>query len=346
MAKVTQIIPKLLRLLSIAFFAFPSFICYSQSEDPTDTSAYFIDLNDYFNLSADLETDFEKFTLSGDDFLYDIRPNFSFYNKVGIDYRALSLFISFKPPLGQNNDDELKGKTTVNGFGFSFNTTRLINHLKWNTASGFYLENSSDFDPDFVKGESPYIQFPELNYTTYRGTHYYKFNPNFSYTAFNVQMAQQIKSAGSFATGISWNYSLIDNRIPTGQSSKNLQLLFDLAYYYTWILRGKWYLNAGLIAGAGLRSTALTTPQNGQEFESHYTTFNFRSKGILGLGYNSSKIFTGVDFRYLHEIQNQRNGTVHEEIDGYSFRVFFGFHILAPKFINRTYDKVEGFLGM
>jgi len=318
----------------------------AQTETPIDTGAFFINLDDYFNLSADLETDFETFSLAGDDFFYDIRPNFSYYNKIGIDYRALSVFLSFKPPLGQNQDEDLKGETNINGFGFSFNTSNLINHFKWNTASGFYLDNSSDYIPDFVKGETPYIQFPELNYTTYRGTHYYKFNPKFSYTAFNVQMAQQLKSAGSFATGISWNYSLIDNRTPTGQSSDNLQVLLDVAYYYTIVLQRKWYINFGIIAGTGLRYTALTTPFNGEFVTTNYRSFNFRSKGILGLGYNSKKIFGGIDLRYLHEIQEQGTGQVHEELDGYSFRVFFGFHILAPRFINKTYDRVEEFLGM
>lgn len=303
-------------------------------------------MNDYFNLSADIDTDYERFSVEGDGFNYDIRPNFSYFNKVGIDYRALSIFLTFTPPLGANQDENLKGKTELGGFGFSFNTDKLINHFKYTKTEGFYLENSDEFIPEFVEGSSAYIQFPGLAYKSYRGTHYYKFNRNFSYTAFTVQMARQVKSQGSFATGLSWNYYSVNNDNPNAQDTRNLELLYDAAYYYTYVIDSKWYFNIGAILGFGTTITELTTPINGDEIITDYNTFKMRGKGYLGLGYNSDKLYFGTDFRYHHLEQNQPQGSAHEELTGAFFRVFIGLHIKAPRFINQTYDKVEGYFGM
>lgn len=320
-------------------------LCFGQSAVEQDTTEYIISLNDYFNLSADIDTDYERFSIEGDDFKYDIRPNFTYFTKVGIDYRALSVFLSFTPQFAANQDEDLKGSSDLSGFGFSFNTDHLINHFETFNTKGYYIENSEDFIPDFVEGETPYIQLPGLSYRSFRGQHYYKFNPNFSYTAFTFQMARQIKSQGSWATGISWNYYLTENENPMAQDSRNLELLYDVSYYHTYVFDEKWYFNIGAILGLGGTFTSLDTPINGDIINSKYQSFKVRGKGYLGLGYNSQGLFFGTDFRFHHLQQNLAQGTVQEELNGVFFRVFVGYHILAPKFINRTYDKVEEFLG-
>jgi len=312
----------------------------SSQKPSTDSIPYYLNLDDYFNLSADLETDFERFTLTGDNFTYDIRPNFDFVDKVGIDYRALSFFLSFTPSLGVNSDNTLKGKSEHTGFGFSFNTGKMINHVSYAVAKGFFLENTSDFDPDFIDGSSASILFPELEVRSFRGSHGFKLNPNFSYGAYSAQMARQTRSAGTFAPGFSYNFYRIKNGSPEGQRSKNFELLFNLPYYYTHVIDQRWYVNIGLIAGAGMTKTWLTTTINGAEFKSTISSFITRGSAIMGFGYNSKGLFCGFETKAHQRFQSQGDA-VKEEINGFSFRLFVGFHIKAPRFINRTYDKFE-----
>lgn len=336
-----------LRALYISILFCLGVKAYGQSskEATADSIPYFINIDDYFNLSADLETDFERFTLKGDNFEYDIRPNFDFIDKVGIDYRALSFFLSVTPNLGANADIDRKGESEHIGFGFSFNTSKMINHVSMSSTKGFYLENTDDFDPSFIAGSSNFVPFPELEVKSFRGTHGFKLNPNFSYGAFSAQMARQTRSAGTLAPGISYNYYLINNGSPGGQRSKNFELLANLPYYYTHVIDQKWYGNIGLIAGAGMTKTWLTTTINGEEFKSTINSFITRGSAIMGFGYNSKGLFGGIEAKAHKRFQSQGDA-VKEEINGFSFRLFIGFHIKAPRFINRTYDKFEAkFLG-
>ena len=314
--------------------------CLAQTNTKED-SVYFVKINDYFNASVDIETDFETFEIQGDNFDFDIRPNFDFVNKIGIDYRALSIFYSHSPNWSINKDNDLKGESKSSVFGFSWNTNRMINHISKNKVTGYYLANSADFNPNFVEGENPYIQFELLETSSFKGFHALKLNRNFSYSAFSAQMALQTRSAGSFAPGISYNYYSIDNNTPTGQKSKNLEFIFNLPYYHTFVVDRKWYINLGLIPGVGMTTTWLKTPLNGEIVETTSHNFISRISGIAGLGYNSKGFYGGIEGKVHKRYQNQSNNAVKEEITGLAFRVFLGWHILAPRPINRLYDKIE-----
>jgi len=272
----------------------------------TNTTDYWISLNDYFNLSLDFETDYEIFDLQGADFEYDIRPNFNYVNLIGIDYRALSIFFSYVPPIGGNNDQELKGKSSHTGFGFVFNSSRWLNRFHYSKVEGYYLENSEDFIPDFINGATPYIQFDDLKITSYQGSHSYNFNPNFSFGAVSSQMAIQLKSAGSFIPGLFYNYFKVANRSGNGQRSKNLELIINTPYYYTHVINKKWYAGIGLIPGIGMHFTHLTTTIGNDDFETNYDGTLFRLKATLGLGYNSKTFYAGVAARFLEPSKHKK----------------------------------------
>lgn len=327
---------------TIILYLLSSFGAFGQTD--STSIPYYVDINNYFNVSVDLETNFETFNLTGDGFEFDIRPNFDFINKAGIDYRAFSFFFSFTPQLQANSDENLKGKSTHKGFGFSFNSKKLINHVSTSNVKGFYLANSGDFDLNFIQGVTPYTQFEGLKVTSFRGFHAFKLNANFSYGAFSAQMALQKRSAGTLAPGISYNYYRVENT--NAQNSKNLELLLNLPYYYTHVLHQKWYLNIGVIPGIGRVHTLLTTPTNGTSIESTSNSMITRVSGVFGLGYNSKGLFAGVEGQAHKRYQSRKDNSVKEKISSFAFRLFLGFHICAPKFVNRTYDKVESrFMG-
>lgn len=328
-----------LLLLLFNFFSY-SALAQKDSVQMDQHKEYISKINDFFNLSLDLKTDFETFELSGDNFRYDIRPNFSYVNNFGIDYRAISIFYSFTPPLNVNKDDDLKGNSTNSGFGFSWNTDRLINHVGTSKVEGYYLQNSKDIDNQFIEGETPYFQFPELSVRSFTGFHAIKLNRNFSYSAFSAQMALQTKSAGSWAPGISYNFYKVQNNTPTGQRSKNFEILFNLPYYHTFVLDKKWYVNLAIIPGIGLTHSKIKTPINNQPVISNQNSLITRVSGIAALGYNSPGLFWGIEGK-IHERFQSQGEAVQERIQGFALRLFVGFHILAPKKINLLYDKVE-----
>ena len=323
------------------------FIVQHKTVAQTDTLAsrnqsdFITRIDDYFNLSLDLETDFEEFEVEGSNFNYQIRPNYSFVNKLGIDYRAISIFYTFTPNFASNQDDDLKGSTESGGLGFSWNTDHLINHVETSHVKGFYLTNTAEFDNNFIEGISPYIQFPDLDVHSFRGFHAFKWNKNFSYSAFTAQMALQTKSAGSLAAGFSYNFFKIENNTPTGQRSKNFEFLFHLPYYHTFVFNRNWFINLGLVPGVGMVNTKLKTPVNGQDVITKNTNLIGRINGTFGLGYNSPGLFGGIEGSINTSLQRQGKSDVKQELHGFAFRVFIGWHILAPKKINTLYDKFE-----
>lgn len=316
-----------------------------EAQHSKDTTVYWSSLNNYFNLSIDFETDYETFDLKGADFEYDIRPNFNYVNLIGIDYRALSVFISYVPPIGGNSDQELKGKSSHTGFAFVYNASRILNRFQYSKVQGYYLENSADFIPDFIDGATPYVQFGDLKVTSYKGSHGYNFNPNFSFAAVSSQMTIQLKSAGSFIPGISYNYFKVDNQSGNGQKSKNLELLVNTPYHYTYVINKKWYAGIGLIPGIGMHFTHLTTIIANESFETKYDGTLFRLKGTLGIGYNTRTFYGGIDGKIFRTFKSQEEANVAHKETGKSFRIFLGFHILAPRKINAAYDKVENSLN-
>lgn len=327
--------------LIILFGVSSTIFAQSDSIRNENESSYYLGMNGYFNLSADLETEFETFDIKGTDFEYDIRPNFDFVNLIGIDYRAFSFFASFTPNIAANDDQDLRGESRHNGFGISFNTSTLLNHVSTSSTEGYYLKNSADFDLNFQENITPNIQFPELKVTSLSGSHALKLNKNFSYGAFSAQMGRQLKSAGTLAPGVSYNYYKVDNRTPTGQRSKNFELLVNLPYYYTHVIDQKWYLNIGLMAGAGRTHTQLTTIINAEPYVTAQNTFVARGSARIGLGYNSQGFYAGIDAKANRRFQGQNNNSIKEEITGLALRVFIGFHIKAPKKLNDLYSKVE-----
>lgn len=87
--------------------------------------------------------------------------------------------------------------------------------------------------------------------------------------------------------------------------------------------------------------THLTTTIGNDDFETNYDGTLFRLKASLGLGYNSKTFYAGIDGKIFRTFKAQEEVQVEHKETGKSFRIFFGFHILAPRKINSAYDKFE-----
>ena len=333
------------------FILFPFFVHaqieIDSVEPQINSNIYLKDFNDQINIKLDVDSDFERFDLKGDDFEYDIRPNIALKSKISFSYRFLSFGISFLPKfLPGNNDDELKGKTKGIGFGINLNLKHWIQELKYSNVEGFYLENSSDFNLASIDNSEPYFLFPNLKITSFQGNTSYKFNPNFSLKAISTQTEIQLKSAGSFIPGIHYSYYIIDNKSnselqQSSQRSNSFEVILNAGYYHTFVLNKSWYAAVGLTPGFGINYTNLLTRLPDENVKTNYSNGVFRINGRSGIGYNSERFFGGAEIGAYRSFRNDNISTVTIATTGITYQIFIGYRLKAPKFLKKTVDEVE-----
>jgi len=307
---------------------------------------YFVEVPDtLLSIRLSVNNEFESFRQNGDDFLYDIRPNISVSTKFSFSYRYVSFAFGITPKfIPGNNDNDKKGSTNAFLLGFSFNKRHLIQELKGVRVKGFYLHNTGDFIQDWNKDEDPYLQLPELKVIALRGTTSYKFNPNFSVNAISTQTEIQLRSCGSFIPSLSYDYYIVDNKAPdaeTSQRSNNFEAAISLGYYYTFVINKRFYASLGITPGYGFSHTNLTTRTPQGNVNSAYTDPLFRAQEGIGLGYNTKRLFTGVQLSMVQTIKNENRTSVQLEAKRVYFQVFAGYHFIAPRVIRREADIVK-----
>lgn len=308
---------------------------------------YFKSTLDQINIKFDLESNNEKFELDGNDFNYDIRPNVSTISKISLNYLFLSFSYSYIPKFFPgNDDDDLKGKTKGSSFGINLNFDHWVQELKYSKVKGFHLENSEDFENPWIEGTTPYIQFPELKVTSIRGATSYKFNSNYSLKAISTQTEIQLKSAGSFIPGLIYSYYLIDNKRDSSfqsssQKSKNIEVLANFSYFYTFVLNKSWYTALGVSPSIGINYTNLLTRFPDHEVKTNYSTAVYRVNGRGGIGYNSERFFAGFEISAFQSIKNDNTPTVNLVTTYNAFQAFVGYRFKAPKKIQELATKAQ-----
>jgi hypothetical protein len=345
-----------LRLFKTAFFFLLSLLfsvcAFSQidstsASDKITSNLFLKDANNYINIKLDVDSDFERFDLVGDNFEYDIRPNIALKSKLSFSYKFISFGISYFPKfIPGNNDDDLKGKTKGIGFGLNLNMKHWIQDLKYSNVEGFYLENSSDFDPNFIANSTPYILFPDLKITSFQGSTSYKFNPNFSLKAISTQTEIQLKSAGSFIPGIHYSFYTIDNKSDsktqqTSQRSNSFEVLLHAGYFHTFVLNKSWYAAFGLTPGFGINYSNLLTRLPEENERTNFSNAVFRINGRSGIGYNSERFFGGAEINAYRSFRNDNNSTINIVTTSLSYQIFIGYRFKAPKFLKKTVDEIQ-----
>ena len=169
-------------------FKFPAFsekITYENDTIPTSEGivvedGYIEKMDNYLAFRLSMVNDNERFSLDAGPTVLKIYPNGSSVFRLNLNYRFLSVGFNFIPQFLSNNDDDfIKGKTTGIGFSTALNFSHWVQELRYTRTTGYYLENTSDYQPDWNEGD-PYIQFPELHYRSFQGITGYNFNQHFS----------------------------------------------------------------------------------------------------------------------------------------------------------------------
>ncbi|MGL2962222.1 DUF4421 family protein [Flavobacterium sp. RSB2_4_14] len=344
---------KKIKIILSILTLFSYFISVSQTEKDTieikiePKNLYLKSVPDYISIKFDLESNNERFEITGTDFDYDIRPNVSTVSRLSVNYSFISFSFRYLPKFFPgNNDNDLKGKTKGSSFGLTLNFNHWVQELKYGKVTGFYLENSQDYVTPWIEGTTPYIQFPELKVTSFRGATSYKFNSNFSLKAISTQTEIQLKSAGSFIPGLIYSYFIIDNQSnsinqSSSQRSNNYEVLANFGYYYTFVLNRSWYVALGVSPSIGYNYTDLLTRLPDENIHTNYSSAVYRINGKSGLGFNSERFFGGLEITAFRSSKEDENNTINQITTYNAFQFFVGYRFNAPKKVQELVQKAE-----
>ncbi len=299
----------------------------------------------YGTIKVTHSSDLETISLLTPDKDIHLSPNTSAIKHVSVSYRFVTAGFKVAPKFWPGNgDSNEKGKTSAHGLGLGFSFRHWQQELSYSRIKGYYLENTSDYDPDWKEG-MPYIQFPGLVMTNYQGVTAYNFNRKFSVNAVLTQSERQLKSAGSFIPLLLYRYYIIDDRSEPAtaggatQKSNNFEILAGAGYQHTFVLKD-FYFSLGITPGFGYVFTKLTTRYStGNEISRNHTPA-FRLDARTGLGYNAPRFFTGAYMNVISNASRQQHTAVINSDDRLIFRVFIGYRFRAPKFIVRKMDQL------
>ncbi|WKK64693.1 DUF4421 family protein [Lutimonas zeaxanthinifaciens] len=342
-------------VISILF----SLVTYSQNDSiasipiPKDSISY---TNDYitdhkkrFNVKLEVGNDISTYEIKENDLDLYLKPNLNLRYAVVFSYKFLSVRIGIRPKIS-DEQEELKGGSDT----FRFRIQALFdnwNHvLEYNIDKGFYLSNTNEI----INSNSDIrIQFPELSSNVLFGSSSYKFNENYSMRAIQSQTEIQTKSAGSFMPGIGYVfYSLsgtdvikdIDGEIVYRDNYSeyggfNVSLL--LGYYYTFVLKKNWYLNAYGVPSFGVDfyQTKNISPEgtNTTHFNDTFISINYG----FGGGYNGDKFFFGIEFKNRFTNEKFSANRIKISPSKNQFNVFFGYRFKTPKTVSAPVDYME-----
>ncbi len=320
----------------------------TSAQTTADTAvAYTIGTTELLNLKIDLHGNNEWYEVNGDESYNDLRPNVALQTRLSVNYKFLSASIGFAPGfIPGNKDNDLKGKTQRRNFGLGLNFKHWQNQFLFGQSRGYYLKNSEDFLPNWEEGTTPFIQFPDLRVTFFRGGHTYKTNPDFSFKAVSTQTEIQLRSAGSFLPGIQYSYYDIDNSSDdpaqtSSQRSNNYEGLLTVGYIHTFVLNKAWYFSAGASAAGGITYTRLLTRLPDGDYVSDYSNGLVKGYGACGLGYNSKRLFFGLEVNAFKSFSKQNSTTVTHTRTNAFFQVFAGYRLEAPGFLQKAVAEAE-----
>jgi hypothetical protein len=302
-------------------------------------------LDDYIGLKLGVSNYIETFSLNVNDNAYTLYPNTSNVARLYFNFRMISLYYTYVPLfLPGNNDDDTKGKTSSAGYGIDFTFNRISTSLSYSRTEGYYLKNTLFYNRNWEPGDD-YILFPDLVSKSLDGETSYKFNKNFSQSAVSSQTSRQLRSAGSFIPKLIYKYYLTENQpVGAAQKSENFQLILGAGYYYTYVLKKKFYISGGVMPAVGYMFTALKFIRSG---ESNIEKKNIpigQISGQAGAGYNGRLFYAGAYWSGSTAGYKPKNATAINTNSTLYYQFFVGYRFKAPKFLRKSYDDVMDFL--
>ncbi|HMQ75452.1 MAG TPA: DUF4421 family protein [Flavobacteriales bacterium] len=308
---------------------------------------YFEPMNHLVALRVALTDDPEVFDLQAGDVRYAIDPNIRTALKFSFAYRVVSFSAGWAPTfLPGNADNALRGRTRHHRYAFTLMPGHLTQVLAYTRTKGYYLANTSDFIPGWRKDVDPYIQFPDLVYTSFFGQTGYRTDRRLSFNALVSQGERQRKSAGTFMPLLSYHYYELDDRTyltgtNSSQRSRNIEVVLSATYVHCFVFLRNAYVALGGGPGIGYLHTDLLTRLPSGDVDSDQRNILYRADLSAALGYNGERFFGGGQFVGSREQYDQENTVAVVIKDRYYFQVFLGVRFGAPRPLRWMVDRAE-----
>lgn len=315
---------------------------FSQNESPKDT-VNFIYYHDKIMVRANLSTQTDAYFLNnkkGPNLDLEINNYYKLF--LSIDYKFIGFSYGFYPKFfGGNNDEDLKGKFSFSDYNFRFFLGRWIQTAQFSKAKGYYVANMSDFDPDWVEGKDPYIQFPDFKTLQYEMSTSYLFNPKFSLKSITSFTEWQQKSAGSFIPSLIYSYNRITSKTETlDGEQKEFDIRLAAGYYYNFIIYKNFYIAPHLAPSIGVKFLNDKSISSGVENVEKETYLTQNLEGGLKMGFNSDRILFGASLNFNSSSYNEDKATAVTNDKVYGL-LYFGYRFDAPEFISKPVEKVD-----
>ena len=320
---------------------------YSQKEQSQDT-ANFIYYADKIMIRTNLSTQSDNYLLNNKKGTnLDLETNNSYKLFLSVDYKFIGFSYGFYPKFfGGNKDEDLKGKSTFSDYNFRFFLGRWLQTVNYSKTKGYYVANMSEFDPTWIEGKDPYLQFPDFKTMQFGMSTSYLFNPKFSLKSITSFTEWQKKSAGSFLPSLIYSYNTIRSKADDlDGKQKEFDLKLAAGYYYNFIIHKNFYIAPNLSPSIGVKFMKDKSKDAGVETIEKETYFTRNLDGGIKMGYNSDRILFGASLNFSISSYNEDKNNIISNDKVYGL-LYFGYRFDAPGFIAKPVEKIDNKIKM
>jgi len=277
-------------------------------------------------------------TLANVNSTYDLtfKTNNPFAFGIALDYKWATLEYT-KTIHGLELRTDKKGESDAFAFRFGFTGRKFRMEFFIRSTTGLYLDNVTDFDPDWFSKQPDYPHFDSLSSVAISLSVYYTFNhKKYSNTAALWQIDWQKRSAGSPVIGFLTNLEdvataspltlndtlLISHYYEDFKEGASLKVGLSGGYMHTFVIKKRFYVHGALIQGF-LYSHGISEFYNDDKTRI-YNTMGISLYARLTAGYNGKKVYGGVFFVsdvFMDEVLSD-----FYNVNSYSyFRIYVGY---------------------
>lgn len=316
---------------------------------PSGIEEYIEDQKRRLNVKFEVNNDVSAFLVEDDGTQLTLKPNLDLRYGFVFSYKFLSVRLGVRPRTS-SEDKKNKGESDTYRLKLQLLFDNWSHLIQYNYDRGYFVDNTLAYFPD---AGSVKVQLPYLTSNIVFGSSAYKFNKNYSIRSIQAQTEIQVKSAGSLVLGGSYNlYKLVGtDRVLLPNEELELRnpsreyygvsLAATAGYYYTFVLKRNWFINAFGVGSTGIDLYQTKTRIDDKESTNHNNDLIVAIDYGTGGGYNGEKFFFGAELK--NRRTNEKFGSEKTQIRPLSntFSVYFGYRFKAPKQVSKPVDLIE-----
>jgi hypothetical protein len=301
-------------------------------------SDFIANTDQYFSLKLDAHNERDQLEFVTERTIV-LRPNTDIRNRLSFNYKWLTLGFSFTVPNLYGNDDEQKGNTETSGFRFALNFDRFSVSFNHSDFTGYYIENSRDFDPSLPDGD--FIVLPNFNSKSTRFYVNYLTNKRFSLKSLTSLTERQLKSSGSFLPYFRANYFQTSHGTDTVTSltgSDNFEMSLGITYSHKFVIVQNFYVSGTGSLGFGNLWYDTRSDDPAKAFSGSTPIVNYQYG--ISTGYNGNRFFVGALYNRIFNEYRDNDRVTFNTQRNYA-EIFIGYRFRVPKFLRKPLDWAD-----